>query len=192
MLTAFNKLKGEKTMSDKKELNKKKLLLKLMIHNYDEEANRNELVDSKNSQMIVLTGAMLTLQATLFSNILVDNIISVEGIEFHWKIFVSIFMIISLILYTISMYLFIQAYTFKDKFRSVPNPNLLKYYNDESEYDDVKIIDELLKSFRKHINFNEKLINDKVAKGQEGFDFLKISGMFTVFLLIIMLIVLFL
>ena len=179
-------------MSDEKELNKKKLLLKLMIHNYDEEAKRNELVDSKNSQMIVLTGAMLTLQATLFSNILVDSIISVEGIEFHWKIFVSIFMIISLILYTISMYLFIQAYTFKDKFRSVPNPNLLKYYNDESKYDDVKIIDELLKSFRKHINFNEKLINDKVAKGQEGFDFLKISGMFTVFLLIIMLIVLFL
>lgn len=179
-------------MSDEKELNKKKLLLKLMIHNYDEEAKRKELVDSKNSQMIVLTGAMLTLQATLFSNILVDSIISVEGIEFHWKIFVSIFMIISLILYTISMYLFIQAYTFKDKFRSVPNPNLLKYYNDESKYDDVKIIDELLKSFRKHINFNEKLINDKVAKGQEGFDFLKISGMFTVFLLIIMLIVLFL
>lgn len=179
-------------MSDEKELNKKKLLLKLMIHNYDEEAKRNELVDSKNSQMIVLTGAMLTLQATLFSNILVDNIISVDGIEVHWKIFVSIFMIISLILYTISMYLFIQAYTFKDKFRSVPNPNLLKYYNDESEYDDVKIIDELLKSFRKHINFNEKLINNKVAKGKEGFDFLKISGMFTVFLLIIMLIVLFL
>lgn len=85
-------------MSDEKELNKKKLLLKLMIHNYDEEAKRNELVDSKNSQMIVLTGAMLTLQATLFSNILVDSIISVEGIEFHWKIFVSIFMIISLIL----------------------------------------------------------------------------------------------
>lgn len=90
------------------------------------------------------------------------------------------------------MYLFIQAYTFKDEFVSVPNPNLLKYYNDESKYDDVKIIDELLNSFRKHIDFNEKLINDKVAKGQEGFDFLKISGMFTVFLLIIMLIVLFL
>lgn len=179
-------------MSDEKELNKKKLLLKLMIHNYDEEAKRNELVDSKNSQMIVLTGAMLTLHATLFSNILVDSIISADGIELHWKIFVSIFMIISSILYTISMYLFIQAYTFKNRFRSVPNPNLLKYYNDESEYDDVKIIDELLKSFRKHINFNEKLINDKVAKGQEGFDFLKISGMFTVFLLIIMLIVLFL
>ena len=34
-------------MSDEKELNKKKLLLKLMIHNYDEEAKRNELVDSK-------------------------------------------------------------------------------------------------------------------------------------------------
>ena len=60
-------------MSENKEKNtieRDKLLVKLMIHTYDEEVNRNELIDSKNSQMIVLTGAMLTLQATLFTNLL--------------------------------------------------------------------------------------------------------------------------
>ena len=40
-------------MVDEKLSNKKKLLLELMIHNYDEEVARNELVDTKNSQMII-------------------------------------------------------------------------------------------------------------------------------------------
>ena len=174
-----------------KELTKKKLLLKLMIHNYDEEVARNELVDNKNSQMIVLTGAMLTLQATLFSNILVDNIISCCFIELHWKILASFFMIISLILYVISMHLFIQAYTFKKTFRSSPSNKLLMYYNNE-DCDSLKIIDDLLENLEDTINFNEKLINDKVAKGKDGFDFLNVSVIFTVLLLIIILIVLFL
>lgn len=46
-----------------------KRLLKLMTHVYDEEERRNELVDSKNSQMIILTGAMVTLQSTVASQI---------------------------------------------------------------------------------------------------------------------------
>ena len=165
-------------MSNENQL-QKQLLLKLMIHNYDEEVHRNELVDSKNSQMIVLTGAMLTLQATLFSNILVDNIISNCYIEFHWKVLASFFMIISLILYTISAYLFIQAYTFKKTFRSAPSTKLLMYYK-ENECEYLKNIEGLLEEFKDTINFNENLINDKVAKGKEGFDFLKVSIVFTV------------
>ena len=56
-------------MPNDETLKRDKLLLDLMIHAYDEEVARNELIDSKNSQMIVLTGAMLTLQATLFTNL---------------------------------------------------------------------------------------------------------------------------
>ena len=67
--------------------------------------------------MIILTGAMLTLQSTLFSNILVEGIINSDCIEFHWKILASLFMIISLILYTISMYQFINAYVFKEEYK---------------------------------------------------------------------------
>ena len=135
---------------------------------------------------------MLTLQATLFSNILVDNIISNCLIEFHWKIFTSIFMIFSLILYVISLYLFIQAYTFEKRFKSAPNSDLLNYYNEELEYDYLKIIDEQIKCFDATIQFNEELINAKIIKGNNGFDFLKIASIFTVLLSIIMLIVLFL
>ena len=50
-------------------------LLDLMKHYYEEDERRNELVDSKNSQMIVLTGVMLTLQVTLFANLFVNNIL---------------------------------------------------------------------------------------------------------------------
>ena len=41
----------DKTLRDK-------LLLDLMIHAYDEDERRNALVDTKNSQMIILTGLM--------------------------------------------------------------------------------------------------------------------------------------
>ena len=58
-------------MTDEETLQRDKLLLKLMIHAYDEDVARNELVDTKNSQMIILTGAMLTLQSTLFTELLV-------------------------------------------------------------------------------------------------------------------------
>ena len=53
--------------TDDETLKRDKFLLDLMIHAYDEDVARNELVDSKNSQMIVLTGVMLSLNATLFT-----------------------------------------------------------------------------------------------------------------------------
>lgn len=57
-------------MSDNETLNRDKLLLELMTHVYEEDERRNELVDSKNSQMIILSGAMLTLQSTLITKLL--------------------------------------------------------------------------------------------------------------------------
>lgn len=45
------------------------LLLELMLHVYDEDVDRNRLVDEKNSRMILLTGAMLTLEMTLLSSL---------------------------------------------------------------------------------------------------------------------------
>ena len=63
-------------MTDEETLKRDKLLLDLMIHAYDEDERRNALVDTKNSQMILLTGSMLTLQATLISKMLIDTIFS--------------------------------------------------------------------------------------------------------------------
>ena len=48
-----------------KTIERDKLLLELMTHVYDEDERRNELIDTKNSQMILLSGTMLTLQSTL-------------------------------------------------------------------------------------------------------------------------------
>ena len=67
------------------------LLLKIFFRNYDEEERRNGLIDNKNSQMIVLTGTMLTLQATLFSvgllNEFVYNKIIINPLNFGFMLF---------------------------------------------------------------------------------------------------------
>ena len=57
---------------DEKIIKQDKLLFKLMMHTYDDENKRNELIDSKNSQMIAFLGIMLTIQLTLFVNVLSD------------------------------------------------------------------------------------------------------------------------
>lgn len=70
------KIKWDVIMTtDEETLKRDKLLLELMTHVYDEDERRNELVDSKNSQMIVLSGAMLTLQSTLISKLLIEDIL---------------------------------------------------------------------------------------------------------------------
>ena len=109
------------------------LLVKLMIHTYDEEVNRNELIDSKNSQMIVLTGAMLTLQATLFTNLLAQKVLFNAQMSTSWKILLSIVMLCSLGLIMLALSQFIKSFQFKKSFKQAPNPSfLLKMHNDEA------------------------------------------------------------
>ena len=112
-------------MSDNETLNRDKLLLKLMIHAYDEDLARNELVDTKNSQMTALTGVMLTLQSTLFMDLLVNQFLIKDLVPVCCKIFLSIVMIMSISLYVYSLYKFIDAYVFSSKFDLVPYPELL-------------------------------------------------------------------
>ncbi len=59
------------------------LLLQILFRNYEEEVARNELIDNKNSQMIVLTGTMLTLQATLFTSGLLNEFVYGKIITSH-------------------------------------------------------------------------------------------------------------
>ena len=103
-------------MSDNETLNRDKLLLKLMIHAYDEDLARNELVDTKNSQMTALTGVMLTLQSTLFTDLLVNQFLIKDLVPVCCKIFLSIVIIMSISLYVYSLYKFIDAYVFSVKF----------------------------------------------------------------------------
>lgn len=169
----------------KEKLQMDKLLLKMMIHYYDEDERRNELIDSKNSQMIVLTGAMLTLQATLFSNLLIGTIFADTTVTYTWKVIVSLFMIISLGLLFYSMYLFINAYVFVDDFRMAPNPEWLIEYHKIDDSEELEMIEGLLNNFNDSVKFNDKLILNKIQKGKDGFDYLKYSLILTLILIVL-------
>ena len=193
----FNKTtnfpRGEPTMpTDDETLQRDKLLLELMTHVYDEDERRNELVDSKNSQMIVLSGAMLTLQSTLISKLLIDDILlnNELSVALCCKIILSIVMIVSIVGYFISMYLFIQAYTFKDNYQMVPDhESVLECKNDNEP--EGTIVSDMLTEYNRAIKKNDDIIDKKVNKGRQGFFVLKISGILTLIFIILFIVVLF-
>lgn len=177
---------------DQETIGRDKLLLDLMIHYYDEDERRNELIDSKNSQMIVLSGAMLTLQSTLVTKLLVDTFLN-ENIHIACccKLILSGLMILSIIGYFLSMYFFIKAYTFKENYEMVPDPDSVLECKEE-DYTKYKVIEEMLETLNSSINSNDKIINKKVETGKKGFCILKISGVITlIFLILFILITLF-
>ena len=113
------KIMGNSAMStDDETFQKNKRLLELMNHVYDEEERRNELVDSKNSQMIILTGAMVTLQSTVVSQVVINTLFLNPDIAvgFLCKLVLSILLLLSICGYFISMYKFIKAYSFKGEY----------------------------------------------------------------------------
>ena len=171
-------------------LRRDKFLLDMMIHRYDEDVQRNELIDSKNSQMIVVIGVMVTLQSTFFIHLLVEKILVNVHVDLSWKIFLSGIMVFSLILYVITMYIFINAYAFDDEFRFVPKSTFLinKAKSNENEFDIQKVI---LANFNKAIESNEKIIEKKADKGELGFTFFKISCVGTILFLVLFIYVLF-
>ena len=178
--------------TDEETLKRDKLLLDLMTHVYDEDERRNELVDSKNSQMIVLSGAMLTLQSTLISKLLIDNLLlnTDLAVALCCKVILSILMISSLVGYFISMFLFIQAFTFKDNYQMVPeHESVIECKNDDDP--EEKIVSEMLTEYNKAIKKNDDIIYKKVNRGRQGFFVLKISGILTLIFIILFIIVLF-
>ncbi len=175
--------------TDDETLKRDKFLLDLMIHAYDEEVARNELVDSKNSQMIVLSGVMLTLQSTLFTEVLVNHILN-QSILWSFKVIISIAMVISVILYLYSMYIFINAYAFiPNKFCMCPEPQYLldKAINNQNEFEAQG---EILATMCDTIKGNFPVIQSKVNKGALGFIWLKRAVFSTLIVIILFLFVL--
>lgn len=175
--------------TDDKTLKRDKLLFDLMIHAYDEDVSRNELIDSKNCQMIVLCGMMLTLQATLFTEVLVNHILTNE-VLFSYQLLTSSLMIVSVAVYLYAMILFIDAYAFTEKFWSCPAPQFLldKAVNNISEFDAQG---EILATMSETMELNEVIIQSKVDKGQQGFVWLKRAIFTTLFIIILFLFTLF-
>ncbi len=164
-----------------------KLLPDLMIHVYDEDVARNELVDNKNCQMIVLTGVMLTLQATLFINLLVQHILLNQNFMYSVKLILSGAILLSFILYGISLYYYINAYAFSREFKSSPTPKILcDYANDNQSKFFVQ--GEMLFTIGKTINDNYSVIEDKVETGRKGFKWLKRACLSTFIFIVLFLI----
>lgn len=173
-------------------LKRDKLLLKLIIHYYEEDERRNKLIDSKNSQMIVLSGAMLTLQATLITKLFVDTILLNEKIALncYWELFLAIIMIISFLGYLYAMYKFIDAYAFQDEYQMVPDPNSVMESKLDNESEET-IIKDMLKEVNEACNLNDNIMIKKVDKSKEGFNILKISGIITLFFILTILFLIF-
>lgn len=169
---------------DQETIDRDKLLLDLMIHAYNEELARNELVDSKNNQMIVLVGVMITLQATLFTNLLINHLLLNEEVLFCSKLILSGLIIGSFIFYGISLYYFIEAYAFSKGFKTSPTPKILCDY---AEKDSPKfwVQGEMLFTIAKATDENHIEINNKVETGQKGFKWLE-RGCFITFVFIIL------
>ena len=169
---------------DQETIDRDKLLLDLMIHAYDEDVARNELVDNKNCQMIVLTGVMLTLQATFFAELLVNSVLLKDVICYDGKLILSFLMLGSMVLYIVSLFIFINAYAFQETFGSSPDPEELldKAVNNHPIN---KVQGNVLYDFNETINSNFNIIEDKIRKGQIGFIVLKVAGLSTLLFLLI-------
>lgn len=173
--------------TDEETLKRDKLLLDLMMHAYDEDLARNELVDNKNCQMIVLIGVMLTLQATFFTELLVNRILLNCLINHDIKVILSVIMLVSMILYISSLFIFINAYAFNEKFGSSPDPKELLDKVEEN-HSLKKVQGNVLFDFEDTISYNYDIIENKIKKGKIGFIILKVAGISTlVFLLLFIL-----
>lgn len=143
------------------------LLLQLLLRNYDEEVARNELIDNKNSQMIVLTGTMLTLQATLFTTGMLNDFVY-NKIPVDLRCWILGLFICSLIMSVISMILFIWAYKFVGIFHQSPTANYVKKsYNKKKTKSEI--IKKTLTKMPDTINENKKLMTKKVNIANKGF-----------------------
>ena len=139
------------------------LLLELMLHVYDEDVDCSRLVDEKNSRMILLTGAMLTLEVTLLSSLWVNCILFNDGISFLGKFSSCGLLFVSLLFLFVSLICFIFAYAFSMNFESVPDSSFLV---DSLFCEDFNMHDfqgGLLATFEDVIKGNDKIINDKIG-----------------------------
>ena len=80
------------------------LLLDLALHRYDEEVERNELIDSKNRSIVAFLGVMLTIQYTILPRLIEFK---QELPDFQTYILFAVF-IFSLLFYLASLLVFMS------------------------------------------------------------------------------------
>ena len=176
------------SFDDEKIIKRDRLLFKLMLHGYNDEISRNESIDSKNSQMIAFLGIMLTIQLTLFVNVL-SAYLSGDTWPLIIKVSSCVFLIFNLLLYVASINKFINAYAFSGEFKNGIRPTAL-FKKSKSKISEEKLLKNLLFNYSGIIHYNHDLIENKVKKANGGFKFLKLAGivsvLFIVYILVLM------
>lgn len=172
---------AENTISSE-ELAKDKYLLELIFNNYYEQERRFNSAESKISSMISFIGVIFTIQATIFTGILIQ-LISAHLLS---KLVLSFVLIISSVIYVSSLYMFIESYNF-GKFKSTPNPHDLCNKSQENVSEGF-IVKNLIFNIPKTIDSNEETMQIKINKAKSGFRLFKIGSYFTLIFVIILLV----
>lgn len=165
-----NKVKDDNIRRDK-------LLLDLMMHVYDEDEHRIELIDSKNGQMIILVSSIITLESTLFLNFILQ-----AGLNFNSEKILLFILIISLFYLIHALFYFIKAYEFK-RFKQAPNVDYVLALYDKN-FNEEKIFKNFLENLPKTIDVNKESISKKIAISKTAFSSLK-KGVLIIVLFVI-------
>ena len=161
------------------ELNREILLIKLALHVYDEEVQRNESLDNRNKSIVAFLGVMLTIQCTIL-----PRLIQFKVILSSFEIFVlfSIF-IISSLFYFVSLLIFISTLKNLDNIQTAPGiGGLIEFELNNNSF--KYIVQNTLISLNHCIEDNDEILKVKNVKGNLGLRLLKFGVIFTVIFII--------
>lgn len=173
--------RDEKVIGGDNSLSRDKYLLELIFNNYYEQERRFSTVESKISSMIAFVGVIFTIQATIFSNILM-------GIASSYSFFTVIlcfFLILSLSCYVYSIYNFIKAYSV-GSYISAVNPDVI-CEKSKNNVDEHIIVKNLIGNVPRFIKSNEKTLTEKISNVNKGFRWFNVGSCFTLLFIIILL-----
>ena len=159
-----------------------KLLLQLALHRYDEEVQRNELIDSKNKSIVAFLGVMLTIQCTIFPRLLEFR----EVLSDSEMVVLLVVFIISLIFYLVSLLIFVSTLNNVKQLQSVPRIDWLINFginNNSFSY----IARNVIISLNKCVEENDEILDVKTIRGNLALNLMK-SGIITTTIFIIYLI----
>lgn len=164
--------------------NNEKLLLDLALHRYDEEVQRNELIDSKNKSIVAFLGVMLTIQCTILPKLIeFKEILTPLEVVFLFGVF-----LISLIFYLGSLLVFMSTLNGIKQLQSVPRIDwLIKFGINNNSYS--FIVRNVIVSLNKCVEENDEILDQKNIRGNFALRLMKYGVIFTTIFIIYVIVI---
>lgn len=164
--------------------NNEKLLLELALHRYDEEVQRNELIDSKNKSIVAFLGVMLTIQCTILPKLIeFKEILAPLEVVFLFGVF-----LISLIFYLGSLLVFMSTLNGIKQLQSVPRIDwLIKFGVNNNSYS--FIVRNVIVSLNKCVEENDEILDQKNIRGNFALRLMKYGVIFTTIFIIYVIVI---